>query len=168
MQSRRSVSVEDFTPGVIHDIVIRPLTKWADERGWLAEIFRADELEPEFYPAMAYISVTEPGLTRGPHEHRAQSDLFCFPGPSTFKIRMWDNREESASCGRVMTLHAGASEPRVIIIPRGVVHAYRNVGTEAGLIINCPNRLYRGRGRREEVDEIRYEDDPETIFRMDD
>ena len=168
MQSRRSVSVEDFTPGRIHDVVVRPLLKWTDERGWLAEIFRADELEAQFYPAMAYISATEPGQTRGPHEHREQSDLFCFLGPSTFKIRMWDNREESASKGRVMTLHAGAQEPRVIIIPCGVVHAYRNTGAEPGLIINCPNRLYRGRGRELEVDEIRYEDDPETIFRMDD
>jgi len=168
MQSRLSVSVEDFTPGHIHDVVVRPLLKWTDERGWLAEIFRADELDAQFYPAMAYISATEPGQTRGPHEHREQSDLFCFLGPSTFKIRMWDNREESASKGRVMTLQAGENEPRVIIIPCGVVHAYRNIGAEPGLIINCPNRLYRGRGRGEEVDEIRYEDDPETIFRMDD
>ena len=37
-----------------------------------------------------------------------------------------------------------------------------------GVVINFPNRLYMGAGRREEVDEIRHEDDPETIFRLDD
>jgi len=35
-------------------------------------------------------------------------------------------------------------------------------------VINCPNRLYAGEGRREPVDEIRHEDDANTIFRMDD
>ena len=31
-------------------------------------------------PAMAYISVTEPLVQRGPHEHETQADLFCFIG----------------------------------------------------------------------------------------
>jgi hypothetical protein len=29
---------------------------------------------------MAYISVTEPNVQRGPHEHVDQADLFCFIG----------------------------------------------------------------------------------------
>jgi dTDP-4-dehydrorhamnose 3,5-epimerase len=48
------------------------------------------------------------------------------------------------------------------------VHAYQNIGAVDGIVINCPNRLYRGQGRREQVDEIRHEDDPNTPFRMDD
>jgi dTDP-4-dehydrorhamnose 3,5-epimerase len=48
------------------------------------------------------------------------------------------------------------------------VHAYQNVGEFDGIVINCPNRLYMGQGRSEQVDEIRHEDDPETIFRMND
>ena len=49
---------------------------------WLAEVFRLDEIEPEFAPAMAYVSMTAPGVVRGPHQHREQADLFCFVGPS--------------------------------------------------------------------------------------
>ena len=37
----------------------------------------------------------------------------------------------------------------------------------AGIVINCQNLLYLGAGRREQVDEIRHEDNPNTIFRMD-
>jgi dTDP-4-dehydrorhamnose 3,5-epimerase len=49
-----------------------------------------------------------------------------------------------------------------------VVHAYQNVGDIDGIVINCPNRLYRGAGRKEEVDEIRHENDGDTAYRMDD
>jgi hypothetical protein len=49
----------------------------------------------------------------------------------------------------------------------GVAHAYRNVGSKEGIVFNCPNRLYRGRGTKEPVDEIRHEDDPRTPFQLD-
>ena len=160
--------VDPFEAGEIDGVEIRELRKFTDERGWLAEIFRHDELAEEFYPAMGYISITEPGVTRGPHEHVDQADLFCFIGPSNFRIRIWDNRPDSATRNRVMTLVAGEDDPRTLIIPKGVVHAYRNIGTVPGLVINCPNRLYMGDGKSETIDEIRHEDDPNTIFRMDD
>jgi dTDP-4-dehydrorhamnose 3,5-epimerase len=162
------LQAERFTRGAIRDVVVRDLRKFVDERGWLAELFRHDELEAEFYPTMSYISLTLPGVTRGPHEHVDQADLFCFMGPSNFKLRLWDNRADSETFNRVMTVYVGADNPKSVLVPKGVVHAYRNVGTESGVVINCPNRLYMGEGKREEIDEIRHEDDPQTIFRIDD
>lgn len=158
----------EFKKGPIGGVVIRPLRKFVDERGWLAELFRHDELDADFYPAMAYISITEPGVTRGPHEHVDQADLFCFIGPSNFKIRLWDNRESSPTFRNFVTAFVGADNPSSVLVPLGVVHAYRNVGSVGGVVINCPNRLFMGEGRREPIDEIRHEDDPETIYRMDD
>ena len=159
---------EQFQIGNIHDVVVRPLRKFNDSRGWLSELFRHDELAAEFFPAMAYISSTNAGIARGPHEHVDQADLFCFIGPSNFKLRMWDNRPDSPTFRKVMTLVVGADNPKAVIVPKGVVHAYQNVGDGDGIVINCPNRLYAGEGRREPVDEIRHEDDADTIFRMDD
>jgi len=167
MQPRSSQMFEGFRIGEIKGIDIRDLRKFADGRGWLAELFRQDELEPEFYPAMAYISSTDPGITRGPHEHVDQGDLFCFIGPSSFKLRMWDNRKDSETFNQVMTIVVGEGNPKSVLVPAGVVHAYRNVGNVPGIVINCPNRLYMGQGKQEQIDEIRHEDDPETIFRMD-
>ena len=158
-----------FTKGKIQDVVIYPLKKFVDERGWLCELFRHDEIAAQFYPTMAYISITEPNLQRGPHEHAAQADLFCFLGTSNFKLRLWDNRENSPTFRNVMTLVVGADNPQAVIIPKGVVHAYKNVSTiEKGMVINCPNQLFMGEGKRGEIDEIRHEDDPNTIFTMDD
>ncbi len=161
-------AVEVFTRGAIDDVVVRPLNKFVDERGWLAELFRHDELAGEFYPVMAYISQTEPHTMRGPHEHVSQADLFCFLGPSNFKLRLWDNRKESKTYRHVMTMFVGEDNPKAIIIPAGVVHAYRNVGHKAGIVINCPNQLFMGQDKREGVDEIRHEDDPKTIFQIND
>ena len=157
---------DSFRDGDIKGVVIRKLGKFLDSRGWLSELFRNDELEGEFFPTMAYISSTNPGVTRGPHEHRDQADLFCFIGPSNFKLRMWDNRRDSETFGFVTTVVVGEENPSSVLVPAGVVHAYQNIGDAEGIVINCPNRLYKGKGRKEEVDEIRHEDDPETIYRM--
>ena len=137
-------------------------------RGWLAELFRHDGLAEEFFPVMAYISSTNPGVTRGPHEHIDQADLFCFLGPSNFKLRMWDNRADSETFATVQTIVVGQDNPAAVLIPKGVVHAYQNVGELDGIVINCPNRLYMGEGKRESVDEIRHEDDKQTTFLMSD
>ena len=157
---------ELFKVGNIDGVDIRDLRKYADKRGWLAELFRHDELSEEFYPAMTYISSTDPGTTRGPHEHVDQADLFCFIGPSSFKLRMWDNRINSDTYKNVMTVVVGENNPKSVIVPAGVVHAYQNIGEVQGIVINCPNRLYMGEGKRQEIDEIRHEDDPDTVFRM--
>ena len=155
-----------FRDGEIRGVVIRKLGKALDSRGWLSELFRNDELDGEFFPTMAYISSTNPGVTRGPHEHRDQADLFCFIGPSNFKLRMWDNRKESETFSYVTTVVVGQENPSSVLVPAGVVHAYQNIGSTEGIVINCPNRLYKGPGRKEDVDEIRHEADPQTIYRM--
>src|SRR6266550_9570236 len=136
MQRKPALTLNMFREGQINDVVVRDLRKFNDSRGWLSELFRHDDLDPEFHPAMAYTSSTKPGVARGPHEHVDQADLFCFLGPSNFKLRMWDNRSESPTFGKVMTLVAGADAPKVVIVPKGVVHAYLNIGDVEGIVIN--------------------------------
>src|SRR6266508_1129884 len=147
-----------YTKGTIHDATIKPLAKHVDERGWLSELFRADEIDPELLPAMAYISMTRPGVARGPHEHREQADCFAFLGPSNFKVYLWDAREASPTRGVKQVLYAGIDNPLLLIVPAGVVHAYKNVGGENGIVFNAPNKLYAGEGKRSPVDEIRHEE----------
>lgn len=155
-----------FRDGHIDGVIWKPLRRFDDARGWLCEIFRHDELPAEFQPAMAYVSETKPGVSRGPHEHVEQADCFAFLGPGDFMLHLWDNRRASPSWAVYEAMLVGQSRPMVVVIPPGVVHAYQNVGATAGWVINCPNRLYRGAGRREAVDEIRHEDDPRSPFQI--
>jgi len=156
-----------FRIGNIEGVVVRDLARHTDERGWLTELYRSDEVEAASLPAMAYLSATEPGAVRGPHEHRDQADYFCFIGPSMFQIYLWDNRSFSPTYGNRMILEAGQARALMLIIPAGVVHAYKNIGTVPGWAINLPNRLYAGAGRKDVVDEFRHENDPNTEFKLD-
>ena len=65
-----------------------------------------------------------------------------------------------------MTVVVGEDNPKSVLVPKGVVHAYQNIGDVPGIVINCPNQLYMGQGKRQPIDEIRHEDDPETIYRI--
>jgi dTDP-4-dehydrorhamnose 3,5-epimerase len=149
----------------IEGVEISALAYHQDARGWLAEIYREDEMSVR--PVMAYVSQTHPGVARGPHEHRDQADVFVFMGPSTFRVYLWDTRAGSPTQGRTMRFEAGEELPARVVVPAGVVHAYKNVGAKEGLVINCPDRLYAGEGRREPVDEIRWEDEPTGRFALD-
>ncbi len=157
----------NFKDGKIEGVQIRELTRYSDDRGWLMEVFREDSTPGEYMPVMSYISMTNPGVARGPHEHIDQADMFCFAGPSTFRIYLWDNRKESATYATRMIFEAGVDDPKVVIVPKGVVHAYKNVGEGQGLVLNCPNRLFRGEGAKSEVDEVRYEDVCDSPYKVD-
>lgn len=148
----------------IKGVVIKELKKFTDSRGWLAECFRADELSKKLNPAMSYVSFTRPGVTRGPHEHLGQTDYFVFPGPSDFKLYLWDNRKKSKTYGKKVVIDVGEKNPAVVVVPPHVVHAYKNIGKVDGLVVNYPNRLFAGKGKKEKVDEVRYEDKPEAGF----
>src|SRR5262249_21944318 len=156
-----------FRAGEIAGVILRPLTRFTDSRGWLCEVFRHDELPAEFHPVMAYVPMTEPGIARCPHEHVDQADYFGFIGPSDFKLYLWDNRPQSPTYRVAQTLVVGQSNPMAVVIPKGVVHAYKNVGGMQGWVFNAPNRLYRGAGKKQPVDEIRHEADPASPFQLD-
>jgi dTDP-4-dehydrorhamnose 3,5-epimerase len=156
-----------FRAGEIDGVVVKALRRFADARGWLSEIFRHDELADEFHPVMAYVSMTQPGVTRGPHEHVDQTDMFAFVGPGTFRVVLWDARAGSPTFGHRQEIIAGADQPASVMVPPGIVHAYRNIGQENGLVFNVPNRLYAGEGKRQPVDEIRHEDRTDGLYSLD-
>jgi dTDP-4-dehydrorhamnose 3,5-epimerase len=159
--------MSEFKPGQINDIIINQMVKNTDNRGWLIELFRMDQIDRAIFPQMSYISLTHPGIARGPHEHREQTDYFCFLGPSTFRLLLWDTRKVSSTFGTFMVMEIGENDPKIIIVPPGVVHAYKNIGEAPGLVINFPNKLYAGWDRLEIVDEIRYEGDLNSPFKVD-
>jgi dTDP-4-dehydrorhamnose 3,5-epimerase len=147
---------------ILEGVFIRELNTYEDQRGWLLEIFRDDETD--FRPVMSYVSMTKPGIARGPHEHIEQSDHFCFLG--NFRLYLWDNRKESGTYGEKMIFDT-QGKPFVVIVPPRIVHAYKNLGLESALVINLPDRLYKGENKMSPVDEVRYEDDHHSPFRID-
>lgn len=144
----------------IDGVHIFKIDQWTDDRGWLMELFRHDCLEEDNFPVMAYVSMTLPGVVRGPHEHVDQSDYFAFVGPGEFELHLWERRETDNDNPYIYheKHRVGESNPVAVIVPPGVVHAYKNVGEGQGLVFNAPNELYAGPGKKYPVDEIRHEE----------
>lgn len=156
-----------YTDGPIEGVVFRQLAPHNDQRGWLIELFRKDELPATEHPVMAYVSETLPGVARGPHEHVFQTDYFAFIGPGDFLLYLWDARPNSPTFGHRIVAALGESNRQSVVVPPGVIHAYQNVGKTPGWVFNGPNQLYAGQGKRGPVDEIRHEDRPDNLFRLD-
>lgn len=158
--------MDNFKDGIINDIIIKDLIKNNDSRGWLIELFRKDMIDENIFPDMSYISLTHSGIVRGPHEHLEQTDYFCFIGYSIFRLFLWDNREESDTYRNRMILDIDENSPKIVIVPPRIAHAYKNIGDGPGLVINLPNKLYAGWGKKEGVDEVRYENDSNSLFKI--
>ena len=167
MSTRTDTRSDHFLDGPIEGVICRPLLAHTDQRGWLTELYRDDELSAEHRPAMAYVSETLPGVARGPHEHVDQTDYFAFIGPGEFVVYLWDARPDSPTRGHRMKTPVGQSNRQCVIVPPGVIHAYKNVGSTPGWVFNAPNRLYAGPGKRDPVDEIRHEDQVDSVYRLD-
>ncbi|MCX6744217.1 MAG: dTDP-4-dehydrorhamnose 3,5-epimerase family protein [Candidatus Parcubacteria bacterium] len=149
---------------MIAGVIIKKLDKFSDERGWLAEIYRQDEAK--YQPVMGYVSVTKPGIVRGPHEHQLQSDFFVFVGPGSFTLYLWDNRQGSETFGQKEAFEAGENNPVGVLVPPGVVHGYKCISEIPAYSINLPDKLYKGEGKTEDVDEIRWEKDANSSFKI--
>jgi dTDP-4-dehydrorhamnose 3,5-epimerase len=156
-----------WSEGEIEGVVLRKAVKHSDQRGWLTEIFRSDEAPADLMPAMSYVSVTKPGVSRGPHGHKDQTDVFAFVGPGTFRIKLWDNRPTSGSYGRMTIATVGEDNPMIVVVPPGVAHGYTNISKQDAMVLNYPNRLYAGKSKKLPVDEIRYENEKDCDFLMD-
>jgi dTDP-4-dehydrorhamnose 3,5-epimerase len=154
-----SINVIGIVTSDIAHVTMYSGAVYKDERGWLAEVARAENGE---YLAMTYVSATVPDVVRGPHEHRNQTDRFFFCGPAV--LWLWDARPDSPTYKhrqKVVFSDVGSA-----VIPPGVVHAYKADSLHHPLVVvNVPDRLYKGHNKTEPVDEIRHEDDPDTPFK---
>ena len=147
----------------IDGVVIKKLTRFNDARGWLTELYRDDELPEGFEPTMCYLSLTHPGIARGPHEHHDQTDGFVFVS-GHYCLYLWENRPDKPY--KELRLEVGEGNPVFVTVPPGVVHAYKNIGDSDAFVVNLPNRLFKGWGKKEEVDEIRHENDTDSRFTL--
>lgn len=138
-------------------VVIDYPKQHVDERGWLAEIYRYDESD---IPAlMAYVTLTQPRTTRGPHSHERQTDRFVFLTPVT--LYLWDAHLEHRGPGIAGLRFKRTLKPMArVIIPPTIIHAYRNHTDQVGYVLNLPDQLYRGVNRAQEPDEMRLEGNP--------
>ena len=124
----------------IQGVLTKPLRVIPDERGFLMEMLRSDdELFERF--GQAYVTAVYPGVVKGWHYHRKQTDHFvCITGMA--KVVLYDSREDSPTHGQVQEFFIGQRNPTLVKIPPFVMHGFKAVGTEMAMIVNFPTELY--------------------------
>ncbi|MBI5254395.1 dTDP-4-dehydrorhamnose 3,5-epimerase family protein [Candidatus Falkowbacteria bacterium] len=113
---------------MIDGVKIKQLRKFADDRGFFAEILKFGE---ETFHEIKQTSYTEtfPGVIKAFHWHKKQWDIW-FVCRGNAQVVLHDLRENSATKGQTQVIFAGENNPVVIAIPPGVVHGYRVLGNE--------------------------------------
>ena len=133
----------------ISGVELKTLRVIPDERGRLMEIFRNDdELFQHF--GQAYMTTAYPGVVKGWHYHKQQSDNMAVVR-GMMKLVLFDSREDSSTHGTVNEFFFGEHNPLLIHIPPFVFHGFKAVSECEAIVINIPTEVYN----YEQPDEFR-------------
>lgn len=124
----------------IEGLIIKKLRVIPDERGFLMEMLRCDD---DFFKAFGqvYLSVAYPGVVKGWHYHKHQTDHFAAV-KGMLKVVLYDMRKGSKTEGVINEFFIGEKNPVLLVIPPMVVHGMKAIGTEPGYLVNCPDKPY--------------------------
>jgi len=125
---------------MIEGVSIKKLKVIPDERGFVMEMLRCDDdIFKKF--GQVYLSVAYPGVVKGWHYHKLQTDYFTVV-KGMLKVVLFDQRENSKTRGEVNQFFMGEKNPILLVVPPLVVHGVKVVGNEAGYLVNCPDMPY--------------------------
>lgn len=142
---------------LIDGVKTRALRRVPDERGFLTEMLRNDWEEFERF-GQAYITAAYPGVVKGWHYHKKQTDHFVgVIGMS--KVVLFDSRDNSPTKGLINEFFIGEQNPMLVKIPPLVIHGYKPVGDRMSAIVNFPTELFN----YQEPDEFRIPYDSPDI-----
>ena len=125
---------------MIAGVIVKPLKVIPDERGFLMEILRCDDPFFDRF-GQTYLSVVYPGVVKGWHYHKIQTDFFTIV-KGMVKVVLYDSRPDSPTRGEINEFFLGEQNPLLITIPPGVLHGMKAVGAEPGFLVNCPTEAY--------------------------
>jgi dTDP-4-dehydrorhamnose 3,5-epimerase len=152
----RSIEIPTCEKG-IGDVITSPDSKklidgvrcarvdlWPDDRGYFLEVQRIGHgLAAHFPPETTQISaaLNYPGIIKAFHFHRHQTDCWT-PAAGLLQVVLVDLRPESPTYGARNTLYVGALRPWQILIPPGVGHGYKVIGTVPSVLVYATDRFY--------------------------
>ena len=125
---------------MIDGVKVKRLKVIPDERGFLMEMLRNDD---DFFQkfGQVYLSVVYPGVVKGWHYHKKQTDHFVFV-KGMAKVVLYDPREGSPTKGEVNEFFMGEQNPILLVIPPFVYHGMKGIGTEPAYLVNTPTEHY--------------------------
>jgi len=117
-----------------------------DERGWLAEIIRKEELVRDKEFGQFMVTTANPGYVKGNHFHTRKYEWYCVLKGEA-RLVLVDN-----NTGDQEELLLNENKLKIVRIPPHVTHAIENVGNEMMYLL-----IY--------IDETYDEKDPDTFYK---
>ena len=114
--------------GSIEGVVVQPLTRHADDRGYFEELIRVtDSFFAEGFGQLSH-SKMFPGVVKAWHIHKTQIDWW-YVAFGRLRVALHDLREGSPTFHTTQELQLGDDlPPAVLKIPAGVAHGCRAIG----------------------------------------
>lgn len=125
---------------MIEGIKIKTVKRFSDDRGFFSEIAKSGE-ETFFQIKQTSYTETYPGVIKAFHWHKRQLDLW-FPAKGNMQVVLFDLRDGSSTKGETQVIYAGENNPVLILIPPGVAHGYRVLGTEPASLFYHTSEAY--------------------------
>ncbi len=131
-----------FTPTAITDVVLVESRRFADDRGWFAEAFKASEFEAAGLPtsfAQDNRSRSRRGVVRGLHFQRdpmAQGKLVSCGRGAVWDVAV-DLRVGSPTYGQWVAEELTEDNHRMLWIPAGFGHGFAALTDVADLVYKC-------------------------------
>ncbi|MEZ5401744.1 MAG: dTDP-4-dehydrorhamnose 3,5-epimerase family protein [Bryobacteraceae bacterium] len=132
------------SPDLIAGVRIQPGKIWPDDRGYFLEVARLGQGAVADFPAdstQVSAALSYPGTIKAFHYHRNQTDYWA-PVRGMLQVALVDLRPDSPTFGLRNTLYVGELRHWHVVIPPGVGHGYKVIGTEAALLVYLTNRTY--------------------------
>jgi dTDP-4-dehydrorhamnose 3,5-epimerase len=114
--------------------VVQPVKTHRDVRGALFEPLNDHELRAQ---KNVHVVLTEPNEVRGNHVHRTATETTSVVGPCHIRLK---------EGGVIRDIEVGEGEICRLIIPPGVVHAFRNIGAAAMVLVSFSTNLHDASG----------------------
>lgn len=125
----------------IEGLVIKDCYPVLDPRGELTEAYNPNWGISEKELVYAYFASLRPGIIKGWVMHKLQDDrLFILEGVQHWAF--FDARPKSSTYKNLVTITVSERNRALIIIPKMVFHAVKNVGSSDTMFINHPTKPY--------------------------
>lgn len=129
---------------LIDGVRVEPIALWPDDRGHFLEVQRIGHgLAAAFPPATSQVSatVTYSGIIKAFHYHCLQFDCWTVV-KGMLQVVLADLRRDSPTLGQRNTLYVGEKRPWQVLIPPGVAHGYKVIGSESAVLVYVTSRFY--------------------------
>ncbi len=139
-----SVILKADSADLIDGVCVQPVALWPDDRGYFLEVMRLGNGPAGDFPAATTqisAALSYPGTIKAFHIHQHQTDYWA-PVAGMLQVVLVDLRAGSPTHGRRNTLYLGKLRPWQLLIPPGVAHGYKVIGTEPAILVYVTNRFY--------------------------